>query len=57
MVPSCRDPEKPQAGCYERAHITSSEARLLLLRGVLLQGYMPGQANWAGSRYRREPPV
>lgn len=33
MVPFCRGPEKPQAGCYELAHITPSEARLLLLRG------------------------
>lgn len=33
MARFCRDPGKPQTGYYERAHITSSEARLLLLRG------------------------
>jgi hypothetical protein len=33
MVPFCRGPEKLQAGCYELAHVTPSEARLLLLRG------------------------
>jgi hypothetical protein len=33
MAPFCQGPEKPQAGCYERAHITPSEARLPLLRG------------------------